>query len=195
MDRKAFSKNECNWKRFSVVQSIVVRKATVHEFYVAEKCTVRIYVNYNSHQIVGNKINPLNAKLNPIYLFLAFVGTHHIFHVSRVRVKEGVMRGACSTKRKEKCINNLVKNPTGKENVNIKEGVILAWILQIGRDIIDCLLLTHVGKKVSVSNTIFNKKLHIMREFFVDLVRSDQLITLIKTPFPETGCIYVCVTV
>ena len=31
--------------------------------------------------------NPLNAELNPIYHLLALVGTHHILHVSRVRVK------------------------------------------------------------------------------------------------------------
>ena len=32
-------------------------------------------------------LNPLNAKLNPIYHPLALLGAHHIFHVSRVRVK------------------------------------------------------------------------------------------------------------
>jgi hypothetical protein len=31
--------------------------------------------------------NPLNAKLNPICHLLALLGAHHIFHVSRVRVK------------------------------------------------------------------------------------------------------------
>jgi len=33
------------------------------------------------------KVNPLNAKLNPIYHLLALLGTHPIFHVSRIRVK------------------------------------------------------------------------------------------------------------
>ena len=33
-------------------------------------------------------INPLNAKLNPIYHLLALLGAGHIFHVSRLRVKE-----------------------------------------------------------------------------------------------------------
>jgi len=33
------------------------------------------------------KVNPLNAKLNPICHFLASLGAHHIFHVSGVRVK------------------------------------------------------------------------------------------------------------
>jgi hypothetical protein len=32
-------------------------------------------------------INPLNAKLNPICHFLALVGAHPIFHVSRIKVK------------------------------------------------------------------------------------------------------------
>jgi len=31
--------------------------------------------------------NPLNAELNPICHLLALLGAHHIFHVSRIRVK------------------------------------------------------------------------------------------------------------
>jgi hypothetical protein len=33
-------------------------------------------------------LNPLNTKLNPICHLLALVGTHHIVHVSRVRVNK-----------------------------------------------------------------------------------------------------------
>jgi len=33
-------------------------------------------------------INPLNAELNPICHLLALIGTHHIVHISGVRVKE-----------------------------------------------------------------------------------------------------------
>jgi hypothetical protein len=32
-------------------------------------------------------VNPLNAKLNPICHLLAFLGAHHILHVSGLRVK------------------------------------------------------------------------------------------------------------
>ena len=32
-------------------------------------------------------INPLKAELNPICHLLALVGTHHILHFSRVKVK------------------------------------------------------------------------------------------------------------
>jgi hypothetical protein len=32
-------------------------------------------------------VNPLNAELNPICHLLAFLGAHHILHVSRIRVK------------------------------------------------------------------------------------------------------------
>jgi hypothetical protein len=32
-------------------------------------------------------INPLNTELNPICHLLALLGTHHILHVSRIRVK------------------------------------------------------------------------------------------------------------
>jgi len=30
--------------------------------------------------------NPLNAELNPICHLLALLGTHHTFHISRIRV-------------------------------------------------------------------------------------------------------------
>jgi hypothetical protein len=33
-------------------------------------------------------INPLNAELNPICHLLAVLGAHHIFHVSKIRVKK-----------------------------------------------------------------------------------------------------------
>jgi len=32
-------------------------------------------------------INPLNAEINPICHLLALLGAHHIFHFSRIRVK------------------------------------------------------------------------------------------------------------
>jgi transposase len=32
-------------------------------------------------------LKPLNSELNPICHLLALVGTHPIFHVSRIRVK------------------------------------------------------------------------------------------------------------
>jgi len=35
----------------------------------------------------ANSFNPLNAELNPICHLLALLGAHHIFHVSRIRVK------------------------------------------------------------------------------------------------------------
>jgi hypothetical protein len=35
------------------------------------------------------KVSPLNAKLNPIYHFLALLGAHHILHVSDDAKAEG----------------------------------------------------------------------------------------------------------
>jgi hypothetical protein len=32
-------------------------------------------------------LDPLNAKLNPICHLLTLLGAHHIFHISRIRVK------------------------------------------------------------------------------------------------------------
>ena len=34
-------------------------------------------------------IEPLNAELNPICHLLTLLGAHHIFHVCRIRVKQG----------------------------------------------------------------------------------------------------------
>ena len=36
----------------------------------------------------GEKINPLNAELNPTCHLLALLGAHHILHVSRIRVND-----------------------------------------------------------------------------------------------------------
>ena len=38
----------------------------------------------------GWRINPLNAKLNPICYLQALLEAHHILHVSRIRVKSVV---------------------------------------------------------------------------------------------------------
>jgi transposase len=35
----------------------------------------------------NNFINPLNTELNPICHLLSLLGSHHIFHVSKIRVK------------------------------------------------------------------------------------------------------------
>ena len=39
--------------------------------------------DFNSYKLL---INPLNAELNPTCQLLALLGTHHILHVSRIRV-------------------------------------------------------------------------------------------------------------
>jgi hypothetical protein len=39
------------------------------------------------HKNIINHINPLNAQLNPICHLLALLRAHHIFHISRIRVK------------------------------------------------------------------------------------------------------------
>jgi len=44
-------------------------------------------INHTKHSLNGSLFNPLNAELNPICHLLAFLGAHHILHVSRIRVK------------------------------------------------------------------------------------------------------------
>ena len=39
--------------------------------------------------IIPELINPLNAELNPIYHLLTLLGAHPIFHISRIRFKQG----------------------------------------------------------------------------------------------------------
>jgi hypothetical protein len=46
------------------------------------------YNNNNNNNSVLLSLNPLNAELNPICHLLALLGAHHIFHVSRIRVKD-----------------------------------------------------------------------------------------------------------
>jgi len=48
------------------------------------------------------KINHLNDELNPICHLLALLGAHHIFHVSRVRVKIHIWRNVIYEIRKYK---------------------------------------------------------------------------------------------
>ena len=40
-------------------------------------------------------VSPLNSELNPICHLLALLGTHHIFHVSRIRVKMHLQEVGC----------------------------------------------------------------------------------------------------
>ena len=53
----------------------------------AHACTLLWNTHTHTHTHT-HKINPLNAKLNPICHLLALLGTHHILHVSRIRVKQ-----------------------------------------------------------------------------------------------------------
>jgi len=43
-------------------------------------------------QLAQDKINPLNAELNPICYLLALLGAHHFLHVSRMRIKSLILR-------------------------------------------------------------------------------------------------------
>ena len=47
----------------------------------------RIYPSIHPFSHLPISINPLNYELNPICHLLAFLGTHRILHVSRIRVK------------------------------------------------------------------------------------------------------------
>jgi hypothetical protein len=55
-------------------------------------------------------INPLNAKLNPIFHLLALLA-HHILHVSRIRVNESIYWHG--TDRISNCLNKLLHEVLG----------------------------------------------------------------------------------
>jgi hypothetical protein len=46
---------------------------------------------YTDVPVPAEEINPLIAELNPICHLLALLGSHHILHVSRIRVKHSVI--------------------------------------------------------------------------------------------------------
>ena len=46
-----------------------------------------VYTGQSVTSTVSWDINPLNTELSPFSHFLALLGAHHIFHVSRIRVK------------------------------------------------------------------------------------------------------------
>jgi len=48
------------------------------------KCVVPLY--FHRQRSVKGPVNPLNAELNPICHLLAFLGAHHILHISRIGV-------------------------------------------------------------------------------------------------------------
>jgi hypothetical protein len=61
-----------------------------YEYYAILMATQRCTLN-SSHSTTACgtvELNPLNAELNPICHLLAFLGAHHIFHVSGLRVNE-----------------------------------------------------------------------------------------------------------
>jgi hypothetical protein len=62
--------------------------------WISEQTLLRILVSVHkldttirNQNCVNEGINHLNAELNPICRLLAFLGAHHIFHVSGLRVK------------------------------------------------------------------------------------------------------------
>jgi len=57
------------------------------------KCLADRFCNnaYNIRVWQHPIINPLNTELNPVCHLLALLGAHHIFHVSKIRVKVGIV--------------------------------------------------------------------------------------------------------
>ena len=61
----------------------------LHNFRIHYKWFVCLFVY--SYVLHTNKVNPLNAELNPICYLLALLA-HHFLHVSRIRVKSLTLR-------------------------------------------------------------------------------------------------------
>ena len=64
-----------------------------HQFHMQQFCSAhKVYlcfvcISEQTAIISLYSINPSNAELNPICHLLAFLGAHHILHVSRIRVQ------------------------------------------------------------------------------------------------------------
>ena len=78
----------------------------------------------NKEDII-KRINPLNAKLNPICHLLALLGAHHILHVSRVRVNE--TKVMFNDREKLLCSNNLILKIKKKSIKSFIWSVALYW--------------------------------------------------------------------
>jgi len=52
----------------------------------SELCKFHFFQPFNS-SLQQKNINPLNAELNPICHLLALLGSQHILHIGRIRVK------------------------------------------------------------------------------------------------------------
>ena len=63
------------------MQRLVVSCAVRHTYIYICVCVCVCFVR-------RQRVNPLNAELNPICYLLALVGAHHILHFSRVRIKD-----------------------------------------------------------------------------------------------------------
>jgi len=79
-----------------------IQKSTIHQGHYDNKhhqsitpgqiaviCNITVHFSLCNTQTLMPVINPLNAKLNPIYHLLALLEAHHILHISRIRVKLG----------------------------------------------------------------------------------------------------------
>ena len=66
---------------------------TIHrcQLHLAVPCQLHLS-QFQSLSSIPCALNPLNAELNPICHLLALLGVHHIFHVSRIRVKSLTLR-------------------------------------------------------------------------------------------------------
>jgi hypothetical protein len=78
-----------------LVQNLKFLAPVIHWILGNQHCICLLSNNSHSNVITFTawtkcrdfSINPLNAQLNPICHLLALLGTHHILHVSRIRVK------------------------------------------------------------------------------------------------------------
>jgi hypothetical protein len=92
--RKEVEKVDQRTIKLQTVEGILHPKAYLNGLYIKRQnggCGIVELESAHNAAIFGlsEYINPLNAKLNPTCHLLALLGAHHIFHVSRERVKEG----------------------------------------------------------------------------------------------------------
>ena len=83
----------CRWRHYNKNTSVDLSAVCCFLIH-----TVQTWARYMKH------INTSNAELNPICHLLVLLGTHHIFHVSRVRVKRKKKQLAAAVRGNVFCI-------------------------------------------------------------------------------------------
>jgi hypothetical protein len=111
---------------------------------------------------------PLNAELNPICHLLALLGTHHILHVSKVRVN--VYKFVAAPVRRGKCLRNRI---FGTDCTN--------WVLPSIIHCLESIYLIFIGPCIVIHSHSTTNKMHLLSQ----IIYSCKTLYMFRTVFPS----------